>query len=185
MPCSLVGCYWYFGGTQDLLWTVVAQSVYCLTTDWTTGVHPRQRQRIFSSSLCVQTGSGAHLASYPMGTGGKAQSGVIQTTHPHLVPRPRISKSCTFSPLGAWMASSGTVLLFHHPWWWRQHVPLKRRSTIILHGSTSQKTILNFILAAVRAWNLTFLNFVLRLSGVFLADRSSIPMIEAICIVRP
>jgi hypothetical protein len=41
------------------------------------------------------------------------------------------------------------------PWWWRQHVPLKRRSTIILHGSTSQKTILNFILAAVRTWNLT------------------------------
>jgi hypothetical protein len=23
-----------------------------------------------------------------------------------------------------------------YPWWWRQHVPLKRRSTIILHGST-------------------------------------------------
>jgi hypothetical protein len=32
---------------------------------------------------------------------------------------------------------------------------LKRRSTIILHGSTSQKTILNIILAAVRTWNLT------------------------------
>jgi hypothetical protein len=30
-----------------------------------------------------------------------------------------------------------------HPWWWRQYAPLKRRSTIILHGSTSQKTILN------------------------------------------
>jgi hypothetical protein len=29
------------------------------------------------------------------------------------------------------------------PLWWRQYVPLKRRSTIILHGSTSQKTILN------------------------------------------
>jgi hypothetical protein len=28
-------------------------------------------------------------------------------------------------------------------------------STIILHGSTSQKTILNIILAAVRTWNLT------------------------------
>jgi hypothetical protein len=28
-------------------------------------------------------------------------------------------------------------------WWWRQYAPLKRRSTIILHGSTSQKTILN------------------------------------------
>jgi hypothetical protein len=32
----------------------------------------------------------------------------------------------------------------HHQGW-RQHVPLNRRSTIILHGSTSQKTILNFI----------------------------------------
>jgi hypothetical protein len=29
----------------------------------------------FSSSLCVQTGSGAHPASCPMGTGGKAQTG--------------------------------------------------------------------------------------------------------------
>jgi hypothetical protein len=45
-----------------------------------------------------------------------------------------------------------------HPWWWRQHVPLKRRSTIILHGSTSHKTILNFILSAVRTWNLTSRN---------------------------
>jgi hypothetical protein len=30
-----------------------------------------------------------------------------------------------------------------HPWWWRQYAPLKRRSTIILHGSTTQKTALN------------------------------------------
>jgi hypothetical protein len=29
-----------------------------------------------------------------------------------------------------------------HPCWWRRHVPLKRRSTIILHGSTYQKIIL-------------------------------------------
>jgi hypothetical protein len=42
-----------------------------------------------------------------------------------------------------------------HPWWWRQYAPLKRRSTIILHGSTSHKTILNIILAAVRTWDLT------------------------------
>jgi hypothetical protein len=27
----------------------------------------------FSSGLCVHTGSGAHPASYPMGTGGKAR----------------------------------------------------------------------------------------------------------------
>jgi hypothetical protein len=37
----------------------------------------------------------------------------------------------------------------HHPW------SLKRRSTIILHGSITQKTALNIILAAVRTWNLT------------------------------
>jgi hypothetical protein len=30
------------------------------------------------------------------------------------------------------------------------YAPLKRRSTIILHGSISQKTTLNIILAAVR-----------------------------------
>jgi hypothetical protein len=29
----------------------------------------------FSSSPCVQTGSGAHPASYPMGTGSKARPG--------------------------------------------------------------------------------------------------------------
>jgi hypothetical protein len=41
----------------------------------------------FSSSPCVQTGSGAHPASYPMGTGGsfpggEARPGVTLTTHP-------------------------------------------------------------------------------------------------------
>jgi hypothetical protein len=46
-------------------------------------------------------------------------------------------------------------VILTHPWWWRQYAPLKRRSTIILHGSTSQKTALNIILAAVRTWNLT------------------------------
>jgi hypothetical protein len=29
----------------------------------------------FSSSPCVQTGSGAHTASYPMGTGGRERPG--------------------------------------------------------------------------------------------------------------
>jgi hypothetical protein len=41
----------------------------------------------------------------------------------------------------------------NYPWWWRQYAPLKRRSTIILHGSITQKTALNIILAAVRTWN--------------------------------
>jgi hypothetical protein len=33
------------------------------------------RGRYFSSSLCVQTGSGAHSASCPMGTGGPFPGG--------------------------------------------------------------------------------------------------------------
>jgi hypothetical protein len=39
----------------------------------------------FSSSLCVQTGSGAHPASCTMGI--KRGRVVMLTTHPHLVPR--------------------------------------------------------------------------------------------------
>jgi hypothetical protein len=57
-----------------------------------------------SCSLCVQTGSGAHPASCTMGTGGpfagaKPRPGVTLTTHPHLVPRSRMSRSYTSSPL--------------------------------------------------------------------------------------
>jgi hypothetical protein len=41
-------------------------------------------------SILVETSSGAHPASYPMGTGGpfpgvKRGRGVMLTTHPHLV----------------------------------------------------------------------------------------------------
>jgi hypothetical protein len=49
---------------------VVAQSVQCLTTEWTTGVRSPAEAADFSSSLCVQTGSGAHPASCPVGTDG-------------------------------------------------------------------------------------------------------------------
>jgi hypothetical protein len=47
----------------------VAQSVVCLATGWTTRrsrFHPRLRRTNFSSSLCVQTGSGDHPASCTM-----------------------------------------------------------------------------------------------------------------------
>jgi hypothetical protein len=68
----------------------------------------------FSSSRCVQTGSGAHPASYPMGTGGsfpggKARPGRDADHSPHLVPRLSMSRSYTSSPP---MACSGTALLF-------------------------------------------------------------------------
>jgi hypothetical protein len=54
-----------------ILYDPVAQAVSCLTTGWTIGrlrFDPRQGQRIFLLAP-ASTGSGAHPASYPMGTG--------------------------------------------------------------------------------------------------------------------
>jgi hypothetical protein len=49
--------------------------VRCLTTDWTAGVRSPTEAEDFSSSLCFRTGSGAHPASYTMGTGGSFPGG--------------------------------------------------------------------------------------------------------------
>jgi hypothetical protein len=67
------------------------------------GVRSPAGAKDFSSSLCVQTGSEAHPASCTLGTGGpfpgaKRGRGVTLTTHPHLVPRSRMSRSYTSSP---------------------------------------------------------------------------------------
>jgi len=69
-----------------------------------TGVRSPAEAKDFSSSLCVQTGSGAHPASCTMGTGVpfpgvKRGWGVTLTTHPDLVPRSRMTKSYISSPL--------------------------------------------------------------------------------------
>jgi hypothetical protein len=74
----------------------------------------------FSCSLCVQTGFEAHPASCTVVTGcpfpgGKARMSLTSITHPHLVPRSRISRSYTFSPPSASMACSGTALLYLLP----------------------------------------------------------------------
>jgi hypothetical protein len=50
----------------------------------------------FPSRICVQTGSEAHPASYPMGNGRPFPGvnrgrGVTLTTHPHLVPKSRMN----------------------------------------------------------------------------------------------
>jgi hypothetical protein len=55
------------------------------------------------SILCVQTGSGAHPASCPMGTGGpfpgyKARPGSDADHSTHLVPRSGMSRSYISSP---------------------------------------------------------------------------------------
>jgi len=52
-----------------------------------TGVRFTAETKDFSSSLCVETGSGAHLA-YPMGTAGKARTERDPDYSSHLVSRP-------------------------------------------------------------------------------------------------
>jgi hypothetical protein len=78
----------------------IAQSVQCLTTDWTAGVRSPTQAEEFASTVCVQTGSGAHPASCTGGTGCsflgvKRGRGVMLTTHPLLVPRLRKGRSYT------------------------------------------------------------------------------------------
>jgi hypothetical protein len=67
------------------------------------GVRSPAGAKDFDSSLCVQTGSGAHPASCTMGTGGpfpggKARPGRDADHSPPLVPRSRMSRSYTSSP---------------------------------------------------------------------------------------
>jgi hypothetical protein len=47
------------------------------------------------------------------------------------------------------------LLRFVEPWWWRQYAPLKRRPT-----STWHPRRLNFIVPAMRIWNLTGLDWI-------------------------
>jgi hypothetical protein len=89
----------------------LAQSVQCLTTDWMTWVQTPPED--ISSSLCVRTSSEAHPASYPMGTRDpfpavKHGRDVTLSTHPHLVPRSRMSR-CTPLSLGACMSVVGQL----------------------------------------------------------------------------
>jgi hypothetical protein len=61
---------------------------------------PVEAKNYFLQPLVVQTSSEAHLATYPMGTegpfpAGKGRSGPDADYSPHLVPRSRVSRSCT------------------------------------------------------------------------------------------
>jgi hypothetical protein len=83
------------------------------------GVRSPARAKDFSSILWVQTGSGAHPASCPMGTGGsfpggKARPGRDADHLPHLVPRSWMSRSYTFTPPSASMACNGTAILLFY-----------------------------------------------------------------------
>jgi hypothetical protein len=99
--------------------------------DRATGVRSTVEAKDFSSSLCFQTNSQAHLASYPKGNGGpfpgvKRCRGVTLTTHPRLVPKSRINRSYTSSPLCRLHSGRGTTLLFKRK---RDDVASRRRET--------------------------------------------------------
>jgi ferredoxin len=66
---SFLFAYWLFCSIMKNR-SCVAQSLQCLSTDWTTGVRSPARTKHFSSSFCVQTSSEGHPASCPMGAGG-------------------------------------------------------------------------------------------------------------------
>jgi hypothetical protein len=78
----------------------VAQSVQCLTTDWTTGrsrFDPRQEQKIFPLTSVSRpdlrpTQPPVQWVPGVLSPGLKRDRGVTLTTHPHLVPRSRMSR---------------------------------------------------------------------------------------------
>jgi hypothetical protein len=77
-------------------------------------------EKYFSSNLCVQIGYEAYPASYPMGIGVlspgvKGGLGVTLTTHSHLVPKSRMSRSYTSRPC-CLHGGSGTDLLCFKRW---------------------------------------------------------------------
>jgi hypothetical protein len=61
-----------------LIFMNIAQSIQCLTTDWTARVRSPTEAENFSSNLCVQMGLGSHPASYTVGTGGSFPGGQAQ-----------------------------------------------------------------------------------------------------------
>jgi hypothetical protein len=93
----------------------VAQSVWSLATDWTTGrsrFDPGRGQRIFPLATVSRLALGptqppVQCVPGVLSPGLKRGRGVTLPTHPHLVPRSRMSRSYTFSPLSTFMLYSG------------------------------------------------------------------------------
>jgi hypothetical protein len=85
---------WDFKFSQRRVWfSELSSGLYCRVKWLSTDVSEVRTASIirddFTSNLCVQTGSGAHPASYPMVTGGtfpgvKARSGRDADYSPHL-----------------------------------------------------------------------------------------------------
>jgi hypothetical protein len=77
-----------------------------------TGVRYMTEAKDLSSSVCVQTSSETHPASYPIGTGGRGGEGVTQITHPNLVQRSRTRRSYISSLPWCLHSGSRTVSVY-------------------------------------------------------------------------
>jgi hypothetical protein len=73
--------YFIFADIESL-WVSWGSSVQCPAIGRAAGVQSPAEANNFSSSLCVQSSSEAHPASYLVGAGGEARPGVTLTTHP-------------------------------------------------------------------------------------------------------
>jgi hypothetical protein len=106
----------------ELSVSVTRISVQCLAADWTTRrlrFEHWQRQKNFSSSFCIEIGSGAHPVSCQVGYQGsfsrvKHGWGVTLTTHPHLVSRSRMTRSYSYK-LDNQDLISGRARIFSSP----------------------------------------------------------------------
>jgi hypothetical protein len=96
-------CLWNNGPVAGSRGSSVSIVSDCGLDDRAIGVRSPAEANDSSSSLCVQTGSGAHTASCTIGTGGpfpgdKAGPGRDADLSPQLVPRSRMSRNYTSSP---------------------------------------------------------------------------------------
>jgi hypothetical protein len=87
------------------------------------GVRSPAEAKDFSSSLCVETSSGAHPASCSMGTGGPFPGAEVRPGHDADLSLPssaesRMSRGYILSPLApSWRSGAALLLLYLHIQW--------------------------------------------------------------------
>jgi hypothetical protein len=106
---KILGTEGLWSGHNRYSGAVIAQWYSARRRTWWSGVLVPAGTENFSPHHRVQTGSGTHPASYPMGArgsfpGAKASEASKLTTHLHLVPRSRMRGAITPLPQQAFMA---------------------------------------------------------------------------------
>jgi hypothetical protein len=116
-------------------------SSVCILSDYwlddrAIGVRSPTEAKDFSCNPCVQISSGAHLASFPMGTGGPFSRGKGRDVDhsPHLLLRSIICRSYISSPPSASIVCSGTafILIFTIKCTYRRICMSKKQETFAI-----------------------------------------------------